>query len=673
LCFYEYDIVSLNNQIPRQMKKLVTLILFCGIVLSQVVAQSQLTVDPYSTVQQLSIVSFKKKATDDYYACGFLPVGTTFGMISRLTNHQVIWNQAFQSLSSVEAITSIISGDVVVSGTNNLVNAFIARVDKENGNLVWFTSLSTSALQYTTDVAKNSMGHVYVTIINDNQQEFLAKVSSDDGTIIWKRTPSTSSGIQPRLQTTGDSLLLADGPSSGDVSIRILDASDVEVFRRTYGAPGTIEDLTSFIKIPSGYALATRRTVSGIGRIGVILLDQNFSITASKSYRALAGDLENGKLLYDSGNLYLSGDKVQSETYRAFAMKLNTDLSINWTKALSSANSLIACEPFMDGSLRVPMTRFPTINGSERGFVLNSLDPVTGNSTGTACENPAAFTVVAEVYSGLTQANQSVSTWSDLSVIPVPSYVYGGYPLVLEDCEPGTLVNPLHLRAFLEGPYDASTGLMYDSLRTWGIIPTTDPYGFNQSANPAVFAVSGNDAIVDWVKIQIRDPLMPHTVVDSLPAFIERDGDIVGIDGVSSPITNVPGGSYYLSVLHRNHLGVCTATAVATSSIVDFTSLSTATYGANAEKVVNGVMTMWAGDAKANRNVQYTGNGNDRDPILGSVGGTTPNNISFGLYGGVDVNMDARFQYTGVGNDRDRILVNIGSTTPNNIRVAQLP
>jgi hypothetical protein len=82
---------------------------------------------------------------------------------------------------------------------------------------------------------------------------------------------------------------------------------------------------------------------------------------------------------------------------------------------------------------------------------------------------------------------------------------------------------------------------------------------------------------------------------------------------------------------------------------------------------------MWAGDAKANRNVQYTGNGNDRDPILGSVGGTTPNNISFGLYGGVDVNMDARFQYTGVGNDRDRILVNIGSTTPNNIRVAQLP
>jgi hypothetical protein len=670
LCFYEYDIVSLNNQIPRQMKKLVTLILFCGIVLSQVVAQSQLTVDPYSTVQQLSIVSFKKKATDDYYACGFLPVGTTFGMISRLTNHQVIWNQAFQSLSDVQAITLRSDGRLLVGAVNS-AKAFVSCLDSD-GNIIWYTNINTSNLgESCSSIVETFSGEVYVSGVFSTQ-EFLAKLSSN-GTLLWERTPSTSSGIQPRLQTTGDSLLLADGPSSGDVSIRILDASDVEVFRRTYGAPGTIEDLTSFIKIPSGYALATRRTVSGIGRIGVILLDQNFSITASKSYRALAGDLENGKLLYDSGNLYLSGDKVQSETYRAFAMKLNTDLSINWTKALSSANSLIACEPFMDGSLRVPMTRFPTINGSERGFVLNSLDPVTGNSTGTACENPAAFTVVAEVYSGLTQANQSVSTWSDLSVIPVPSYVYGGYPLVLEDCEPGTLVNPLHLRAFLEGPYDASTGLMYDSLRTWGIIPTTDPYGFNQSANPAVFAVSGNDAIVDWVKIQIRDPLMPHTVVDSLPAFIERDGDIVGIDGVSSPITNVPGGSYYLSVLHRNHLGVCTATAVATSSIVDFTSLSTATYGANAEKVVNGVMTMWAGDAKANRNVQYTGNGNDRDPILGSVGGTTPNNISFGLYGGVDVNMDARFQYTGVGNDRDRILVNIGSTTPNNIRVAQLP
>lgn len=670
MCFYEYDIVSLNNQIPRQMKKLVTLILFCGIVLSQVVAQSQLTVDPYSTVQQLSIVSFKKKATDDYYACGFLPVGTTFGMISRLTNHQVIWNQAFQSLSDVQVISLRSDGRLLVGAVNS-AKAFVSCLDLD-GNIIWSTNINTSNLgESCSSIVETFSGEVYVSGVFSTQ-EFLAKLSSN-GTLLWERTPSTSSGVQPRLQTTGDSLLLADGPSSGDVSIRILDASDVEVFRRTYGAPGTIEDLTSFIKIPSGYALATRRTVSGIGRIGVILLDQNFSITASKSYRALAGDLENGKLLYDSGNLYLSGDKVQSETYRAFAMKLNTDLSINWTKALSSSNSLIACEPVMDGSLRVPMTRFPTINGSERGFVLNSLDPVTGNFTGTACESPAAFTIVAEVYSGLTQANQSVSTWSDLSVIPVPSYVYGGYPLVLEDCEPGTLVNPLHLRAFLEGPYDASTGLMYDSLRTWGIIPTTDPYGFGRSANPAVFEVSGNDAIVDWIKIQIRDPLTPHTVVDSLPAFIERDGDIVGLDGVSSPITNAPGGSYYLSVLHRNHLGVCTATAVATSSIVDFTSPSTATYGANAEKVVNGVMAMWAGDAKANRNVQYTGNGNDRDPILGSVGGTTPNNISFGLYGGVDVNMDARSQYTGAGNDRDRILVNIGSTTPNNIRVAQLP
>jgi hypothetical protein len=81
---------------------------------------------------------------------------------------------------------------------------------------------------------------------------------------------------------------------------------------------------------------------------------------------------------------------------------------------------------------------------------------------------------------------------------------------------------------------------------------------------------------------------------------------------------------------------------------------------------------LWAGDVTFNGTLQYTGSGNDRDPILNTVGGTTPNN-SVTAYSTRDVNMDAMVKYTGSANDRDPILVNIGSTTPNNVRLQQLP
>ena len=81
---------------------------------------------------------------------------------------------------------------------------------------------------------------------------------------------------------------------------------------------------------------------------------------------------------------------------------------------------------------------------------------------------------------------------------------------------------------------------------------------------------------------------------------------------------------------------------------------------------------LWAGDVTFKGESKYTGASNDRDPILVTVGSTTPNNTVNG-YSTRDTNMDGVVKYTGSNNDRDRILVNMGSTTPNGIRVQQLP
>jgi len=64
--------------------------------------------------------------------------------------------------------------------------------------------------------------------------------------------------------------------------------------------------------------------------------------------------------------------------------------------------------------------------------------------------------------------------------------------------------------------------------------------------------------------------------------------------------------------------------------------------------------------------IKYTGSGNDRDPILVAVGGSTPNNSIPCDCCTEDVTGDGFVKYTGSGNDRDPILVAVGGSTPNN-------
>ncbi len=243
----------------------------------------------------------------------------------------------------------------------------------------------------------------------------------------------------------------------------------------------------------------------------------------------------------------------------------------------------------------------------------------------------------------------------------------------------------VNIRAFLEGPYDTGTGLMHDSLRVHGSLPTTEPYsglgyahtggGGGEAVVPAVLAVTGANAVVDWVVVELRDANAPATVLASRSALLQRDGDVMGIDGTSPVTFALAAGSYHVAIRHRNHLGAMTGTAVTLSQAptsIDLTSAAQGTYGTNARKTVGPVMVLWTGNALRDAAVLYTGAGNDRDPILVRVGSTTPNNSAVG-YHPEDVNLDGSVKYTGSGNDRDPILVNIGSTTPNNVRTEQMP
>ncbi len=233
-------------------------------------------------------------------------------------------------------------------------------------------------------------------------------------------------------------------------------------------------------------------------------------------------------------------------------------------------------------------------------------------------------------------------------------------------------------KVFLSGPYNTSTGLMNDNLRDCGVIPLTEPYTaapYNklvaleptgETTTNAVLTVTGSDAIVDWVFLELRNTTFPYPVLSTRRALVQRNGNVVDVNGLA-PVTfpNTPQGSYYVSIKHRNHLGVMTATPVtfgANAVVVDFTIGSVWIKPSlfpippyNAQRRIqsspNGnLFTLWAGDANTNMKVSYNGISNDKNAILLAA-------PLYGVYRREDVNMDCNVLYNPSGPTIDRSVV----------------
>ncbi|MBK7083740.1 MAG: hypothetical protein IPH53_03365 [Flavobacteriales bacterium] len=240
-------------------------------------------------------------------------------------------------------------------------------------------------------------------------------------------------------------------------------------------------------------------------------------------------------------------------------------------------------------------------------------------------------------------------------------------------------------KVFLEGPFIPVAGTMLDALRTLATFPQTEPYtalglaptsGSGATIGAGVLSVTGNNAIVDWVLLELRDVVDPATVLHRMPSLLQRDGDVVALDGVNALSLPAAPGMYRIAVRHRNHLSAMTLNAIALGDVavlVDFTLATTATYGTNALKTVGSVQVLWAGDVNCNGQVKYAGGANDRDPILSAIGGSVPTATVNGQYRQEDLNMNSQVRYAGGSNDRDLILQNIGGSVPTAVRNAQLP
>ena len=248
----------------------------------------------------------------------------------------------------------------------------------------------------------------------------------------------------------------------------------------------------------------------------------------------------------------------------------------------------------------------------------------------------------------------------------------------------GGAVGLVSAKTFLQGPFNENTGLMNDDLRIQSLIPLVQPYNllsdFNymgtESVSPLVFNTTGRNAIVDWVMLELHSALNPSIISARRAALIQRDGDIVDTDG-TSPVTftNMILGNYYVSVRHRNHLGVMTGAPISISSIsvsVNFTTATLSNYNVSSPYaqytyttgLSAGVKIMWSGNASGDTNIIFQGPGSDIDFIFDKI--YFANGNSFGdanfirtEYARTDFNLDGNTIYQGSGSDTDIVFFNV--------------
>jgi len=272
-------------------------------------------------------------------------------------------------------------------------------------------------------------------------------------------------------------------------------------------------------------------------------------------------------------------------------------------------------------------------------------------------------------------------TYSRSGITTLGAFAVGTRPVLSP-----LLVSP---KIFLQGPYSGA-GLMTDNLRTLNKIPTIEPYtgttsftqsgsgGGETSLNTIVGsgAPASNDAIVDWVFVQLHDA-GTGTVVSTRSGLLQRDGDVVETDGVS-PL-NMAGniaGSYYVSVRHRNHLGVRSLNTLAltktATTAYNFTTAQTQAFpgavvtNGPMASLTGGLFGMWAGNANDDIVVKMTGltaSNNDYLKLVNTLGSST--NTIPNTYSQQDLNHDGTVKMTGLSasnNDYLKLLNTLGSS-----------
>jgi hypothetical protein len=338
---------------------------------------------------------------------------------------------------------------------------------------------------------------------------------------------------------------------------------------------------------------------------------------------------------------------------------------------------------------------------------------ITANTNPILINNTLILSATSTYATSFTWAGPgSAGTLSTVGAVADDTYTknmisvleYGQYTVTVVNatgCVTNSIINieqnrdvNVRIKVLLSGPLQ-SNGKMTTALTS--VLPNSTPYqsapyiGFyplmplanlgGETMVPGVLSQVGDDAIVDWVYLQLRSKTDANIVVSTRSALLKSNGFVVDMDGSSDVLfSNVGADDYFVTVLHRNHLGIMGAAPYnlsnTTVSTIDFTNISTPLYnrlapnnnptlGAmNATRNVGGKRALFAGNANisnaaVNKYITYNSTiQSDRSALFLYTGatGTIP---GYSVY---DVNMDGFARFNGLNPDRLFILLNCNNS-----------
>ena len=216
-----------------------------------------------------------------------------------------------------------------------------------------------------------------------------------------------------------------------------------------------------------------------------------------------------------------------------------------------------------------------------------------------------------------------------------------------------TIDSEFTLTAFLRGPY--SGGTMTTTLATNSLIPLTEPYeglGYERvhfsGETVADLSVFTTNTITDWILVELRDKNNPEVIKYNKAALLKNNGAILEVDGVT-PVTfeGITQDSYYVSIRHRNHMGVMTAEPAEVTDAgvtIDFSDPGTQLWGTDAAYNNAGVINLYAGKHSI-RYGKYRGWNSGYNSILKELSYNTAGQLN-DVYNQFDFNLDGKLRFT---------------------------
>ncbi|MBK8455218.1 MAG: cadherin repeat domain-containing protein [Thiofilum sp.] len=559
------------------------------------------------------------------------------------------------------------------------------------------TFISAPNYEVPTDVGANNVYDVQVTVSDGNGgtdvQSIAVTVTDFSEKVLEytiRRTPDGRYHVYMR-----PTVAMTQGPNisfTGQITLTVPTGTGVNQF--------LVNDLQSLV--PSVTWSVSSRTDAPTESTSVDYLSFTFAPLATDQFNWQAGtELEVFNFMNPNACIGVVDVMDESDAFNQLPNSVNSVPSNQFTNSgwgTASDNNYL-------GNYGTPVDCFNnaapviTSDGGGATAALSVPENQTAVTTVTATDANATDTLTYSISGGADVAKFAINaTTGVLTFISAPDYeaptdvgtdnVYE-VQVTVSDGNGGTDVQDisvtvtdvgegvvLRVKGFLQGPFNSENRLMFDSLRTLNLIPSTQPYSmvpFNyagtEQANVALLSTTGAEALVDWVLVELRDATTPTIVLATQAALLQRDGDVVTADTGSVDLTfaSLTAGNYYVTLRHRNHLGVMSASALPLSpvpTLVDFTLTATAVSGSHARLVVDTTALLWAGDTNKSNHIIANGPSNDINDLLGPVllheGNTLLNsNYLLAGYRPSDVDMNGYTLFAGPNNDTNLVIGNV--------------